>query len=74
MTLQAAHHLQERFRAKHDSVICAHRDSIEPLSLETGQHLGFLVCLACGNVFKSRYLPLSPPELHVLKNLVAADG
>ncbi len=74
MTLQGAHRLQERFKAKHDRIICAHRDSVEPLFLETGQDLGFLVCLVCGSVYKSRYQPLSPHELTILENLVTEDG
>ncbi len=74
MTVQDARRLQKTFHATHASVICNHRESAEPLFSETGQDLGFWGCLVCGSVYKSRYQPLSPPELAILENLVIEDG
>ncbi len=74
MTLKEAQCLQERFHTKNKNIICTHRGPADPLLSERGKDVGLLVCLTCGQVYISRYQPLSRVQIEVLEDLVAKGG
>ena len=74
MTLKEAQCLQERFYTTNKNIICTHRGPADPLLSERGEDVGFLVCLTCGQVYISRYQPLSTDQMEALENLEAKSG